>query len=56
MKSDFFSWKDRRGKALVSAKGIYPVAILCVGGQSPELEKPKKFWIAFFFSIFSVVL
>ena len=48
MKSDFFSGKGRRGKALVSVQRIYPVAAFCVGGQSPELEKPKKSWIAFF--------
>ena len=50
MKSDFFrgGGEGRRGKALVSAKGIYPVSAFCVGGQSPALEKPKKSWIAFF--------
>ena len=36
MKSDFF-FGGGEGKALVSAKGIYPVSVLCVGGQSPEL-------------------
>ena len=49
MKSDFFSGKDMRGKAIVSVQIIYPVAAFCVGGQFPELEKPlKKSWIAFF--------
>lgn len=37
MKSDFFSGKGRRGKALVSVQRIYPVAAFCVGGQFPEL-------------------
>ena len=49
MKSVFFWGKGRRGKALVSVQRIYPVAVFCVGGQFPELEKPlKKSWIAFF--------